>query len=338
MRIILDPEPRTAEDIFSEADYQELTRRHDVIVYSGEDRDVFYTRHLPDCEILLGQADMGPDRLAMASKLKAIINVETNFLPNVDYETCFQRGIHVLAPSGVFALPVAEMGLGMAISLARGIHSEHKRFTEGNERYGLSGNQDAELLSGSDFGFIGFGDLGRALFALLPGFRPNSVKVFDPWLPNAHLERMGVAPASLDAVLEQSRFVFVVASITTENQHLLNAGNLSRMQPGASLILLSRAAVVDFDAVSKLVRSGAIRFATDVFPEEPVASDDPVRALPHTLFSPHRAGALESALKDIGNRVIEDIGQIANGLPPVSCKRAERETVTRMRSKPIDKT
>lgn len=338
MRIILDPEPRTAEEIFNETDYRDLITGHDVKVYSGESRDAFYTRHLPDCEILLGQADMGPHRLAMASKLKAIINVETNFLPNVDYETCFQRGIHVLAPSGVFALPVAEMGLGMALSLARGIHTEHKRFVEGTERYGLSGNRDAELLTGSDFGFVGFGDLGRSLYALLPGFRPNSVKVFDPWLPDAHLERIGVTPASLEEVLEQSRFVFVVASITTENQHLLNAGNLSRMQPGASLILLSRAAVVDFDAVAKLVGSGAIRFATDVFPEEPVAADDPVRTLPNTLFSPHRAGALESALQEIGQRVMEDIGQIAKGLPPVSCKRAERETVRRMRSKPIDKT
>lgn len=338
MRIILDPEPRTAEDIFDPADYRELTGNHDIIEYRGEDRDAFYTKHLPDCEILLGQADMGPERLAMASKLKAIINVETNFLPNVDYETCFQRGIHVLAPSGVFALPVAEMGLGMAISLARGLHTEHKRFTEGTERYGLSGNQDAELLTGSDFGFVGFGDLGRALHSLLPGFRPNSIKVFDPWLPDAHLERMGVTPASLEEVLEQSRFVFVVASITTENQHLLNADNLSRMQTGASLVLLSRAAVVDFEAVSKLVHAGKVRFATDVFPEEPVANDDPVRTLPNTLFSPHRAGALESALRDIGRRVIEDIGQIANGLPPVSCKRAERETVRLMRSKPIDKS
>lgn len=338
MRIILDPEPRTAGEIFDPADYRDLAGQHDVIEYRGEDRDAFYARHLPDCEILLGQADMGPERLAMASKLKAIINVETNFLPNVDYETCFQRGIHVLAPSGVFALPVAEMGLGMALSLARGIHVEHKRFVEGTERYGLSGNQEDEPLTGSDFGFVGFGDLGRSLHALLPGFRPNSVKVFDPWLPDAHLERLGVTPASLQEVLEQSRFVFVVASITTDNRHLLNAHNLGRMQDGASLILLSRAAVVDFDAVSKLVGAGRIRFATDVFPEEPVASDDPVRTLPNTLLSPHRAGALESALREIGKRVIEDIGQIANGLPPVSCKRAERETVMRMRSKPIDKT
>lgn len=338
MKIIYDPAPRTAAEMFSSEDYASFRAGHEVAEFEGGDREAFYDRHLPDCEILMSQQPMDGARLAKAPKLKAIFNVETNFLPNIDYETCFQRGIHVLAPSGVFALAVAEMGLGMALSLARGIHSEHARFLQATERYGLAGNLDAELLTGSTFGFIGFGDLGRALNALLPGFRPKAVRVFDPWLSNGHLERMGVHPASLEDVLSQSRFVFVVASITTENRHLLNRDNLKLMQPGASLILLSRAAVLDFDALADFVPSGRIRFATDVFPEEPVAAADPIRALPNALFSPHRAGALTSALQEIGKRVLEDVELIGRGLPPVACRRAERETVKRMRSKPVDKT
>lgn len=338
MKIVYDPAPRTAAEMFSRDEYAAFLRDHDVAVFAGGDRDAFYDRHLPDCEILMSQQPMDAERLGKAPKLKAIFNVETNFLPNIDYEACFQRGIHVLAPSGVFALAVAEMGLGMAISLARGIHSEHARFLDGSERYGLEGNTQAELLTGSSFGFVGFGDLGRALNALLPSFRPSAVRVFDPWLPNGHLERLGVQPASLEEVLSQSRFVFVVASITTENRHLLNRDNLKLMQPGASLILLSRAAVLDFDALAEIAPTGAIRFATDVFPEEPVAANDPVRSLPNVLFSPHRAGALTSALQEIGKRVLEDVELIGRGLPPVSCRRAERETVARMRSKPVDRT
>ncbi|MCD2178099.1 hydroxyacid dehydrogenase [Rhizobium sp. C1] len=338
MKIIYDPAPRTAAEMFSNEDFSAFMGGYDVVTYDGGDRDAFYDAHLPDCNILVSQQPMGADRLAKASNLKAIFNVETNFLPNIDYEACFQRGIHVLAPSGVFALAVAEMGLGMAISLARGIHSEHARFLDGTERYGLEGNGDAELLTGSQFGFIGFGDLGKALQALLPAFRPAAVRVFDPWLPDGHLARLGVQPASLDEVLTKSRFVFVVASITTENQHLLNRDKLSLMQPGASLILLSRAAVLDFDALAEIVSTGRIRVATDVFPQEPVPSGDTLRALPNVLFSPHRAGALNSALQEIGKRVLEDVDLISRGLPPVSCRRAERETVMRMRSKPVDKT
>lgn len=337
MRILFDPEPRAAQDIFAAADLDTFFGSYDVVAWQGEDREAFYGRHLPEADVVISQQPMERAQLDMAPRLRAIINVETNFLPNVDYEACFQRGIHVIAPSSVFAAPVAEIGLGMALSLARGIHTAHGDFVAGQERYGLDGNLEAELLAGADVGFVGFGDLGRAVHKLLAGFQPV-IRAFDPWLSDGALRRLGVAPASLDDVLSKSRFVFVVATITTENAHLLNAEKLGLMQKGAKLLLLSRAAVADFAALKEFAASGRIHVATDVFPEEPVAADDPIRKIPNILFSAHRAGALTSALQNIGKLVLEDLGQIARGLPPIACKRAERETVMRLRSKPIDKS
>jgi phosphoglycerate dehydrogenase-like enzyme len=337
MRILFDPEPRAAIEIFSKEDQERFFSSYDVIAWNGEDRETFYRQHLPETDVLVSQQPMDKDRLDLAPRLRAIVNVETNFLPNVDYETCFQRGIHVIAPSSVFAAPVAEMGLGMALSLARGIHTAHSDFVDGRELYGLEGNYEAELLAGADVGFVGFGDLGRALHKLLAGFQPK-IRAFDPWLPDGVLTRLGVEPTSLDDVLAKSRFVFVVATITTDNAHLLNEEKLSLMQKGAKLILLSRAAVADFAALAAFARSGHIQVATDVFPEEPVAADDPIRTVPNILFSAHRAGALTSALQNIGRLMLDDLGQIAKGLPPIACKRAERETVMRIRSKPIEKS
>lgn len=337
MRILFDPEPRAAEDIFTAADQEKFRKSYDVVEWQGEHREAFYREHLPEAEVVISQQAMEKTRLDLAPKLRCIINVETNFLPNIDYEACFQRGIHVIAPSSVFAAPVAEIGLGMALSLARGIHTAHGDFVAGREVYGLEGNQEAELLAGADVGFVGFGDLGRAMHKLLAGFQPK-IRAFDPWLPDGVLERLGVTPASLDEVLSKSRFVFVVATITTENAHLLNAEKLALMQKGAKLLLLSRAAVADFSALKEAAGSGRILVATDVFPEEPVPADDPIRKVPNILFSAHRAGALTSALQNIGKLVLEDLGQIARGLPPIACKRAERETVMRLRSKPIDKS
>lgn len=337
MRVLFDPEPRAVEDIFSPEDREKFFSTYDVVAWNGEDRETFYRTHLPGTEVLMSQQPMEKARLDMAPKLRCIINVETNFLPNIDYETCFQRGIHVIAPSSVFAAPVAEIGLGMALSLARGIHTGHGDFVAGRELYGLEGNHEAELLAGAEVGFVGFGDLGRALHKLLAGFQPR-IRAFDPWLPDGVLERLGVTPAPLDEVLSKSRFVFVVATITTDNAHLLNVEKLRLMQQGAKLILLSRAAVADFEALKEFAGSGRIQVATDVFPVEPVADDDPIRKVPNMLFSAHRAGALTSALENIGKLALEDLGQIAKGLPPVASKRAERETVMRLRSKPIDKS
>ena len=110
MRILHDPAPRRTEEIFSPGDLARFRQSHDLIEYDGGDREAFYARHLAGTEVLIGQQPMPLERLDTAPRLRAIFNVETNFLPNIDYEACFARGIHVLAPSSVFAVPVAEIG------------------------------------------------------------------------------------------------------------------------------------------------------------------------------------------------------------------------------------
>ncbi len=334
MRVLYDPDPRETDQIFSPENLALLRSRYEVVEWQGEPRDAFYARHLPTADILISQQRMGRDRLDMAENLRVIFNVETNFLPNIDYEECFRRGIHVLAPGAVFALPVAEMALGMALSLARNIHGEHAAFQRGTEKWLFDGNQQSELLTGSSVGFVGFGDLGRSLYRLLAPFGVR-VQVYDPWLPDGHLRRLGVEPASFATVMAANRFVFVMAAITVENAHLINAEALASMQPGAMLLLMSRAAAADFTALTAAARSGRIRVATDVFPVEPAPRDDPIRAVPNILFSPHRAGALPLAMAEIGQRVLEDMDLIARGLAPVACRRAERETVARFRSMPV---
>jgi phosphoglycerate dehydrogenase-like enzyme len=337
MRVLYDPDPRATDEIFSPEELTAFRARYQVTEWAGEDREAFYTKLLPQTDILISQQAMGADRLALAPQLRAIFNVETNFLPNVDYDECFRRGVHVLAPGAVFAAPVAEMALGMALSLARNIHGEHAAFLTGREKWLFDGNRQSELLAGSTVGIIGFGDLGRSLHRLLAPFGCR-VQAHDPWLPAGHLRRLGVEPVDFNTLMASNRFVFVMATITTENKGLIDARALSRMQPGAMLLLMSRAAAVDFPALTDAARSGRIRVATDVFPVEPLPMEDPIRQVPNMLFSPHRAGALTFALREIGTRVLEDMDLIVRGLPPVACRRAERETVAMMRSKPVEKS
>ena len=334
MRIILDPEPRAVSDILSPDGEAALRAAHEVVEWQGEDRDAFYARHLPGAEVLMSQQPMARDRLDLAGNLRAIFNVETNFLPNIDYEECFRRGIHVLAPGAVFALPVAEMALGMALSLARNIHGEHAAFLRGKEKWLFEGNSQSELLTGSTVGIIGFGDLGRALHRLLQPFGCR-VQAHDPWISDGHLRRLGVEPAGFETLMQENRFVFVMATITTENRGMIDGQALAMMQPGAHLLLMSRAAAADFPALCAAAASGKVNVATDVFPVEPLPKDDPIRSVKNILFSPHRAGALTLALHEIGERVLEDMDLIKRGVAPVACRRAERETVSRFRSMPV---
>ena len=230
-------------------------------------------------------------RLSRATQLRALCNIEGNFFPNVDYDTCFARGIHVLGCGPVYAQPVAEFALGLALDLARGITSEDRAFRAGRERYTGDGQVDSILLRHAAVGLVGFGNLGRALLPLLRPFAPT-IRVYDPWLPDRALRELDVEPASLDEVLSQSTFVFVLATVTDESAHLLDAARLDLLPDGARLVLVSRAAVADFSAVYERVRSGRFLAAIDVWPDEPVPLDDEARGLDGSCSRPHRAGGI----------------------------------------------
>jgi phosphoglycerate dehydrogenase-like enzyme len=243
----------------------------------------------------------------------------------------------VLNVSPVFAEPVAEVALGMALSLARGIDRSDRHFRQGVEKYGLDANREAYSLFRQNIGFIGMGDLGKAILPLLAAFKPR-VRAYDPWLPPEYLRALGCEPASLDEVLTRSRVTFVVAGVTSQNQGFLGASEFASMPDGASLVLVSRAGVVDFDAMLDAIESGHIRVATDVFPQEPLPANHRARRLDGILLSPHQAGAMDNALRQIGKLAVADAELIARGLPPIMCKVAQPETVALFRSKPVTKS
>ena len=84
MKILYDPDPRTTEDIFSSTDRERFFSENEVAVYDGGNRESFYAAHLPLAEVLVSQQPMDRALLDSAPHLRAIFNVETNFLPNID--------------------------------------------------------------------------------------------------------------------------------------------------------------------------------------------------------------------------------------------------------------
>lgn len=336
--ILVDPLPRTLDLICDAKTRQKFDRLGQIVDHEMAPMpDAMIEKYLPDTTFLVGQTPMDTERLKRARKLKAIINVETNFMDNIDYDYCFTHGIHVLAPGSAFAEPVAESALGMAIDLARGITKADRDMRQGRESYGLEGNTESYSLIGASVGMIGFGDLAKSLHRLIAPFN-CPIKVFDPWVPDYTIAKYGCTPASLDEVLSTSKVIFVFAGVTSENQGFLSRREFSLIQKDASFLLLSRAAVVDYPVFLEFVQAGHFRAATDVFPIEPVAKDDPVRSVEGLLLSAHRTGGMPSALFEIGAQMVADMELILKGLPPVVCRKALRETVSRMRSKPVSIT
>lgn len=332
--VVLRPAPHGIDRIFSPEAQARLRRDYQVELVEDEAGDARLDELLPRAFAIVGQPDLPASRLARATSLRVVMNVEGNFYPNVDYEACFQAGVHVLGCGPAYAEAVAEFALGLAIDLARGISREDRAFRAGRESYVGAGNADAVLLRGSEIGLVGFGNLGRALVRLLRPFEAT-VRAFDPWLPAAVLREAGLVPATLDEVLARSRVVFVLATVTAESEHLLGPRELDLLPAGARLVLVSRAAVFDYDAVLERVAAGRILAAIDVWPEEPMPVDDPARSLEGLVLSPHRAGGIPQAFLEIGEMVLDDLDQVRRGLPPVRMQPAARELVGRYRNRPV---
>ena len=331
---IVDPFPRTLELIFSKDKFKILKSKYELLYAPKNKKNFFYEKNIHKASFIIGQPDLPKNLLIKAKKLKAIINVESNFINNMDYQYCFKKGIHVIATSPVFSKPVAEIALGMTLSLLRNIHNAHLDFIKGQEKYGLESNLQASLLSEKKIGLLGFGDLAKSLYPLLLPFTKD-INVYDPWIPKKKIKQLGFKSMSLNELFKKCEIIYVLAAVTTKNKNLIDKKLLNKMRSNSLFILMSRAAVVNFKDLIKRVKKGDIFVATDVFPEEPVTKKDPIRKVKNILFSAHRAGALESAFFNMGNIVLQDMNLISKNLQPKFCKIAQSKTVSLLASKPV---
>ena len=126
-----------------------------------------------------------------------------------------------------------------------------------------------------------------------------------------------------------------MATVTKKNKNLIDKKLLNKIKAKSIFVLLSRAAIVNFKDLKKMIKKGDIFVATDVFPNEPVKKNDPIRKLKNVLFSAHRAGALDSAFYNMGEIVLKDLELVSKNLPPKFCKIAEAKTVRLLASKPV---
>ncbi len=86
---------------------------------------------------------------------------------------------------------------------------------------------------------------------------------------------------------------------------------------------MSRAHVVDFDALTELLAAGRFRAGIDVYPEQPLSADHPLRKVDHAVLSSHRAGANAEPLHSVGRLVADDVEAIAAGLVPFAMQEAQ---------------
>jgi phosphoglycerate dehydrogenase-like enzyme len=329
-KVILDPHGRRMEWIFKPEDRARLESMAEVIWARNEPMPVeeFHKVSRDVSVVVTTRWRFGS--IADMTHLRAIFEVGGSPIPRdlLDYQACFARGIRVMSCSPLFGPAVAEMALCMALCSARGIFRADAIMRSGQWKSSRDGNADNFTLYRKKVGFVGFGGLAQSLKPLLDPFQPEYL-VHDPWLPPAYLARFKVRPVDLDTLLAESRLIFVLAVPSTENKGLIDRRRLGLIRPDAVFLLMSRAHLVDFDALVEMADAGRFKAAIDVYPTEPPPADHPVRRSANTILSAHLAGNIPEDFLNMGTMLVNDIEAIFAGIPPREFKAADPELVRR---------
>jgi len=331
-KIILDPAFRRIETIFSEPDLTRLHAAAEVIWGKDEAMPAAEIEDVRDEIVAIICGSWRHGEVQRFPKLRAILEVGGGFPSpqSLDYATCFARGIRVLSCAPAFGAAVAELGLGLALACTRQIAWTDQAFRQDEPNWSHTAFA-TELgtpftLYGKQVGFIGFGGLARALKPLLDPFG-CSIQVFDPWLTDSYLRGQKVTPVGLDTLLSTSKIIFVLAVPSATNRALLDREKLALIRPDAVFILLSRSHIVDFDALTELLLAGRFQAGIDVFPQEPLPKEHPIRKAKHAVLSSHRAGANREALLTVGRMVADDIEAICSDRIPQAMQQAQPEFI-----------
>ncbi len=230
----------------------------------------------------------------------------------MDLETVTAQGILVCNTLGErSSLGTAELTLGLMLAAARRIPQGDAAIRAGRFQEGVG---IGPVLDGLTLGIVGFGRIGAKVGAYGRALGMRLIA----WSPNLTTEKAEAGGATLvtrDALLEQADVVSLHVVLSARSRHMIGAAELARMKPGALLVNTSRGPLVDEAALLAALHEGRVMAALDVFDQEPLAADAPIRTAPNTVLTPHVGYGTTDTFRQFYRESIENILAFLDGAP-----------------------
>ncbi|WP_328393511.1 NAD(P)-dependent oxidoreductase [Nocardia sp. NBC_00416] len=252
---------------------------------------------------------------------------------HIDQEIAAERGISVplWRRHDACEAAVRELTFGLMIAALRKFPAA-TRDTDAGEWKGLLGG----TLRGRRIGILGMGLQGRAVARLAQAFDMEVVTWARPGSSAVAVD--GIPRLSLEELLSTSDVVSVHLRLSEESRGLLTADRLRSMKPGSVLVNTARGAIIDEAALAEVLRDGPLSAAgLDVFVEEPLPANSPLRALPNVVVTPHIGWTVQEAFEEFATGAADQLQDyLANDLDPkelafLPLPRERRETVGSVR-------
>jgi D-3-phosphoglycerate dehydrogenase / 2-oxoglutarate reductase len=249
-------------------------------------------------------------------KLRAFVRCAVD-IRNIDVNAASTAGVLVTRASPGFIAAVAELALGFMVDLSRGVSRATADYHAGRKPEAVMGRQ----LAGSRLGIIGYGSIGRALAPIAKALGMQ-VSVADPFVT---IDDAGIKHLPLDDLLGRADYVVCLAIANEQTENLIGRAALSRMQPHAFFINLSRGNLVDEQALADALREGRIAGAAMDVGRAPDQMPTPELArLPNVIATPHIGGLTPQAIEHQARETVRQVAAIVNGEAPPGAVNAER--------------
>ncbi|NYF78279.1 phosphoglycerate dehydrogenase [Granulicella arctica] len=252
---------------------------------------------LADADALVVRSAVQADAklLESAPKLRVIGRAGVG-VDNIDTAAATHRGIVVMNTPGANAVAVAELTLGLMISLARSIPRANTTMHAGKwDKKSLQGSE----LRGKTLGIVGLGRIGLEVARRAASFGMTLIG-YDPFVAPVIARENNVTLVPIDEIFKESDYLTLHVGLTTQTEGLINATSLAIMKKGIRIINCARGELIVEQALADAIQSGHIGGAAlDVFHQEPL-KESPFYGLDNVILSPHIAGATDEAQEAIG--------------------------------------
>jgi len=229
----------------------------------------------------------------------------------VDLEAAQENGIIVTNTPGANSVSVAELTVGLMLSLARNIPFA-SQVTKSGEWPRLGGLS----LEGKVVGLLGFGAIGQQVARRLSGF-DCTILAYDPVIEDRQAADLNVELAPYEDLLRKADFLSLHCPLTDETKGMVNPEFLGQMKDGAYLINTSRGELVDENALFEAIDNEKLRGAAlDVFTKQPPDPDNPLLSLEQVIPTPHMGAHTDGATNAMGWIALNDCLAVLRGEKP----------------------
>ena len=268
-------------------------------------------------DVLIVEADFVFEELFDAAPGLRLVGICRNALNQVDIDSATEHDVVVTHARGRNTNAVAEMTLGLMLSLARQIPRAHALVAGGGWRDPVAGYRmlRGSEIAGSTVGVIGFGQIGREVARKCIALGAH-VLVADPLVPPQEIAATGAEPAEPGALAEGVDWVTLHVPVNESTARLVDDAFLARMRRTAYLINTSGGSVVDTPALVAALESGRIAGAAlDVFEGHPLPLSSPLLSAPNLLLTPHIGGATAETVERQSRMMVEEVARLLAGEP-----------------------